>query len=192
MTARASSSNFERSCNSKLFQSWWSCQLRRLRCGADLAARGAAPFVLMKFNQWRQRLNFTVPSCTKPGLHTDLFFGQLQVSWLVSIVRRCYCTWRSTQVVKLEIAQKKKLCWQSWFCTALRTTGIEHCSRFGITYHCIYMYMHVSMVDGMVGWIDGVLNTRAIGRFCKPYFGTIFGKVRVTFRPVRYLRYSRL
>ena len=25
MTARASSSNFERSCNSKLFQSWWSC-----------------------------------------------------------------------------------------------------------------------------------------------------------------------
>ena len=64
MTARASSSNFERSCNSKLFQSWWSCQYRRLRCSADLAARGAAPFVLMKFNQWRQRLNFTVPSCT--------------------------------------------------------------------------------------------------------------------------------
>ena len=63
MTARASSSNFERSCN-YLFQSWWSCQYRRLRCSADLAARGAAPFVLMKFNQWRQRLNFTVPSCT--------------------------------------------------------------------------------------------------------------------------------
>ena len=63
-TARASSSNFERSCNSKLFQSWWSCQYRRLRCSADLAARGAVPFVLMKFNQWRQRLNFTVPSCT--------------------------------------------------------------------------------------------------------------------------------
>ena len=64
MTARASSSNFERSCNSKLFQNWWSCQYRRLRCSADLATRGAAPFVLMKFNQWRQRLNFTVPSCT--------------------------------------------------------------------------------------------------------------------------------
>ena len=64
MTARASSSDFERSCNSKLFQSWWSCQYRRLRCSADLAARGAAPFVLMKFNQWRQRLKFTVPSCT--------------------------------------------------------------------------------------------------------------------------------
>ena len=64
MTVRASSSNFERSCNSKLFQSWWSCQYRRLRCSADLAARGAAPLVLMKFNQWRQRLNFTVPSCT--------------------------------------------------------------------------------------------------------------------------------
>ena len=63
MTARASPSNFERSCNSKLFQSWWSCQYRRLHCSADLAARGAAPFVLMKFNQWRQRLNFTVPSC---------------------------------------------------------------------------------------------------------------------------------
>ena len=65
-TARASSSYFERSCNSKLFQSWWSwsCQFRRLRCCADLAARGAAPFALMKFNQWRQRLNFTVPSCT--------------------------------------------------------------------------------------------------------------------------------
>ena len=62
MTARASSSNFERWCNSKLFQSWWSWY-RRLRCSADLAARGAAPFVLMKFNQWRQRLNFTVPSC---------------------------------------------------------------------------------------------------------------------------------
>ena len=61
MTARASSSNFERSC--KLFQSWWSCQYRRLRCSADLAARGAASFVLMKFNQWRQRLNFTDPSC---------------------------------------------------------------------------------------------------------------------------------
>ena len=57
MTARASSSNFERSCNSKLFQSWWSCQYRRLRCSTDLAARGAAPFLLMKFNQWRQRLN---------------------------------------------------------------------------------------------------------------------------------------
>ena len=40
-----------------------SCQFRRLRCCADLAARGAAPFVLIKFNHWRQRLNFTVPSC---------------------------------------------------------------------------------------------------------------------------------
>ena len=69
MTARASSSNFECSCNSKLFQSWWSWQLRRLRCSADLAARGAAPFVLMKFNQWRQRLNFTVPSCMSAHTH---------------------------------------------------------------------------------------------------------------------------
>ena len=67
MTAPASSSNFKRSCNSKLFQSWWSCQYRRLRCSADLAARGASPFVLMKFNPWRQRLNFTVPSCTGAG-----------------------------------------------------------------------------------------------------------------------------
>ena len=55
--------NFELLCNSKLFQSRWSCLHRRLRCSVDLAARGAAPFVLMKLNQWRQRLNFTVPSC---------------------------------------------------------------------------------------------------------------------------------
>ena len=37
MTARASLSNFERSCNSKLFLSWWSWsgQFRRLRCCAN-------------------------------------------------------------------------------------------------------------------------------------------------------------
>ena len=45
MTARTSSSNFERLCNSKLIQSWWSCRHRGLRCSADLAAGGAAPFV---------------------------------------------------------------------------------------------------------------------------------------------------
>ena len=80
-TARASSSYFERSCNSKLFQSWWSwsCQFRRLRCCADLAARGAAPFALMKFNQWRQRLNFTVPSCTCWPSPTSLSSRQPQV-----------------------------------------------------------------------------------------------------------------
>ena len=50
----------KRSCSSKV----GGATTRWLRCSADLSAQGAAPIFLMKFDQWRQRPNFTVPGWT--------------------------------------------------------------------------------------------------------------------------------
>ena len=79
----------------------------------SLAARGAAPSgLLMKFNQWRQRLNFTVPSCMVFFVLffcSESIFCGADVFWKAK--KQFIVTLRSVQQRKKRI----KMAWNRWF-----------------------------------------------------------------------------